>query len=84
MAAFGLLTAACGDRDPEASRSDAPAGDEGDAMAVEQIAGGPREDVPSALEDPTNPAFPAPVVDVEGIRSGGPPPDGIPAPVPTP
>ncbi len=38
-----------------------------------------REDVPSALDDPGNPAFPAPLIDPEELISGGPPPDGIPA-----
>ena len=37
------------------------------------------EDVPSALDDPSNPEFPAPLVDPDDIVSGGPPPDGIPA-----
>ena len=37
-----------------------------------------REDVPSALADPRNPDFPA-LVDPAGIRSGGPPPEGIPS-----
>ena len=39
----------------------------------------PREDVPSALRDPENPGHPEPLVDLSEIRSGGPPPDGIPA-----
>ena len=39
----------------------------------------PREDVPSALRDPENPDHPEPLVDLSEIRSGGPPPDGIPA-----
>ncbi|MFQ5556091.1 MAG: DUF3179 domain-containing protein [Acidimicrobiales bacterium] len=38
----------------------------------------PREDVPSALDDKRDPSFPDPLVDVDAIRSGGPPPDGIP------
>lgn len=33
---------------------------------------------PSALVDRTDPAFPPPLVPLDGIRSGGPPPDGIP------
>jgi len=37
------------------------------------------EDVPSALEDPNNPAFPEPLIDLGDLLSGGPPPDGIPA-----
>lgn len=36
------------------------------------------EDAPSALEDPANAQFPAPLIDLEHLVSGGPPPDGIP------
>jgi hypothetical protein len=39
----------------------------------------PSEDVPSALDDMRDPSFDEPLVDVSEIRSGGPPPDGIPA-----
>ena len=38
-----------------------------------------REDVPSALDDPSDPGLPAPLVDPSTMVSGGPPPDGIPA-----
>jgi hypothetical protein len=38
-----------------------------------------REDVPSALDNPADPAFPDPLVDLDNLLSGGPPPDGIPA-----
>ncbi|MCY9785250.1 DUF3179 domain-containing protein [Nocardiopsis sp. EMB25] len=40
---------------------------------------GPYEDVPSAVEDPADPRLPDPLVDVDRLLSGGPPPDGIPA-----
>src|SRR6266545_4589545 len=49
---------------PITSEPDAPAGD--------------REDVPSALDNPAAPAFPAPLIDLDPLVSGGPPPDGIP------
>lgn len=78
---IAVTAAACSAGGPEASgRNDgeAAAPDGEDTVEVQQIPGGPREDVPSALEDPTNDAFPAALVDVEQIRSGGPPPDGIP------
>ena len=39
---------------------------------------GAREDVPSALDDPGDAAFPTPLIDLEHLLSGGPPPDGIP------
>ena len=50
----------------------------GTAVEVDVIASTGREDVPSALEDPTNGEFRAPIVDIDNIVSGGPPPDGIP------
>jgi len=43
------------------------------------VASGPREDVPSALADPDDPVFGEPLVDVDELMSGGPPPDGIPS-----
>ena len=45
---------------------------------VEQVESTPAEDVPSALVDPGNDAFPEPLVPIDRIVSGGPPPDGIP------
>ena len=39
----------------------------------------PREDVPSALRDRDNPDHPEPLIDLSDVRSGGVPPDGIPA-----
>ena len=47
-------------------------------MTVDQVPGGPREETPSALDDPADERLPTPIVDVNGLRSGGPPPDGIP------
>lgn len=44
-----------------------------------QPADAARQDVPSALDDRDNPAFPAPLIDPDELISGGPPPDGIPA-----
>ena len=38
----------------------------------------PREDVPSGLRDRRHPDHPEPLIDLSEIRSGGPPPDGIP------
>jgi hypothetical protein len=37
-----------------------------------------REDVPSGLDDPRDPRFPEPLIDLDHLVSGGPPPDGIP------
>jgi len=39
----------------------------------------PRENGPSAIDDPQARGLPKPLVDTERIISGGPPPDGIPA-----
>ena len=33
---------------------------------------------PSALDDPRDPAFPDPLIDLDALVAGGPPPDGIP------
>ena len=48
------------------------------AVATGPIASTAREDVPSALRDRRHPDHPEPLVDLSQIRSGGPPPDGIP------
>ncbi len=48
-------------------------------FSVDQISSTPREDLASALDDRFDSSFPTPLVDPEEIRSGGPPPDGIPA-----
>ena len=39
---------------------------------------GPREQVPSALDNPLADGLPEPLIEVSRILSGGPPPDGIP------
>jgi len=49
-----------------------------DRVEVAQIPGDGRGSGPSALTDVTNPDFPAPLVDLNRIFSGGPAPDGIP------
>ena len=48
-------------------------------LELEQIPGSFKRDVPSALEDRFDEEFPTPLVGPGSIRSGGPPPDGIPA-----
>jgi hypothetical protein len=62
-----LLASACG-TDTEGVR---PRSDSAEPGAV-------REEVPSALKDPRNSAFPDPLIDLNHLVSGGPPPDGIP------
>lgn len=47
-------------------------------IEVDQVTPDPAEQVESALADRWSPGFPDPLVDPAAIRSGGPPPDGIP------
>ncbi len=47
--------------------------------ADQQVAPSPPEPGPSALDDPAGPGLPKPLVNPDDLRSGGPPPDGIPA-----
>jgi hypothetical protein len=81
---LGLLAAACGGDDGDTSsgaasteRSESAA--ESTGATVDQVAAGPAEDVPSALDDPNDESFPDPLIDPGDLLSGGPPPDGIPA-----
>ncbi len=83
--AAGLLmvgVAACSagpDRSParDGVARDTPVGSA--PVVLEKVTEAPREAVPSALDFLENPDLPAPLVDPVRIRSGGPPPDGIPA-----
>jgi hypothetical protein len=67
VAALLLLVGACG-TGPDGSRPPGPSGSPGSA----------REEVASALENPADPSFPDPLIDLDDLVSGGPPPDGIP------
>ena len=50
-----------------------------DRIVVDQIPGDGRDStIPSALRDSFDPAFDPPLIDVNRVISGGPPPDGIP------
>jgi hypothetical protein len=73
VASIALVAAACGGND---NADDAAAAS---GRSVEQADVSPRTDVPSALDNPLDPSFPAPLIDPADLRSGGPPPDGIPA-----
>ncbi|WP_372593535.1 DUF3179 domain-containing protein [Actinotalea sp.] len=80
LAVTALLLAGCAGR----AQGPAPASPSGSALSgsavvLEPMVSGPREDVPSALDDPADPALPTPAVDPARILAGGPPPDGIPA-----
>ncbi len=65
VVAFGLFAAAC---------YAAPNGATEDGL----VSSSGKEDVPSALDDRNNSAFPDPLIELAALRSGGPPPDGIP------
>ncbi|MBW3589301.1 MAG: DUF3179 domain-containing protein [Actinobacteria bacterium] len=69
---FVLFAASC-------SRVSTP-GKSPEARDVElpQAASSPKENGPSALQDPSGPDLPEPLVDPSKIIPGGPPPDGIP------
>ncbi len=83
IAAGSLILAACGaagsdvgnDSDHEASSSTTVTTT---TMAEALPAAGTLPDGPSALSDPGSPEFPDPLVPIDEIISGGPPPDGIP------
>lgn len=72
VVAMLTLVTACSSADTDTSTEPGP-------EPSGQVAEAARQDVPSALEDRDNPAFPAPLIDPDELISGGPPPDGIPA-----
>ena len=82
VAVFALVATACASgAGDEGGSGDAAGSDNGrdvTSVTVTQIPGGPREETPSALRDPGSTALPTPIIDVSELRSGGPPPDGIP------
>lgn len=80
LAALALFASACtgtSGEDPTVTTSEAattiPQG-----PVLEGLPLGSLPEGPSALSDRNAPEFPPPLVDVSDIRSGGPPPDGIP------
>ncbi len=88
LAAFPLVAVACGsasgDADPPSpgTESTAETGDTADPVSVEQVESSPPDVTVSGLaihrgEDVDG--APEPLVDLAEIRSGGPPPDGIPS-----
>jgi len=68
--AAGIVAPACDALDPSVDASE---------FEVPQLSSTGREDVASALDDAGQDGFPAPLIDLSRIRSGGPPPDGIPS-----
>jgi hypothetical protein len=79
VALFGIVAVACDSSSSDDRADRAGAGDDGEAVAVEQVSSSPREDTVSALENATDDSLPAPLIDPDELLSGGPPPDGIPA-----
>jgi hypothetical protein len=85
VAGIAVLLTACGSDGPQPEPAgETPAAEPGEVSAAEptvlpRAANSPREDVPSALQDMRDEAFPDPLVEPDQILSGGPPPDGIPA-----
>ncbi len=53
-------------------------GPDSDRDADRPVGASPREEVPSALDNPRQAGFPDPLIDLDHLVSGGPPPDGIP------
>lgn len=82
-AAAALVLAACGSDGESEPPGDAVTGVPGGPVIapVEQIEPGEREDVPSGLQTFNDPLaeLPQPTTDLSRLRSGGPPPDGIPS-----
>jgi len=64
--------------EPTTSAVTAPATCQADPSPAERVEPGVREDVPSALDNSSAEGFPPPLIELSDIRSGGPPPDGIP------
>jgi len=78
LGAIVLVAAACSPAGEDSADGPAPATDESTAAPLDSPATG-LPDGPSALDDPNAVAFPEPLVPVDEIISGGPPPDGIPS-----
>lgn len=80
---LALVAAACS---PDADTSDSPSTTASPSTTtsttttvdVPAVADSPRENVASALDGRSDPSFPEPLIDLDRLRSGGPPPDGIP------
>jgi hypothetical protein len=81
LSALALIASACGADDGQADQApeESASGSASDPVALPQAETSPGEDVPSALDNMNDDAFPEPLIDPEQILSGGPPPDGIPA-----
>ena len=79
-AAGALALSACGvgGQDSALDVLSSPTGSAPEGGSSPALSEGPREQVPSALDDPLSDGLPEPLIEVPRILSGGPPPDGIP------
>ncbi len=85
VAAVTVAAAACGNDgggDASAPHPDSEATDarrsEPEPFEVDQVDGDPPSVEASALDDQRAAGFPEPLIDLDRLRAGGPPPDGIP------
>ena len=79
-AGLALLVAACGaGEDITADTGEPTTTDVSPTPTTAPASTVDPDDVPSALDDMNDPAFPEPLIDPAEIISGGPPPDGIPS-----
>ena len=76
--ALALVLSACGGS-TDTSDGDEPPGPPEAASTSGQGDDVEDRDLRSALEDPDQPEFPDPLIDLDELVSGGPPPDGIPS-----
>ena len=80
-AAGALVLSACGISEQDDAALDvlsSPTESVGQGDGSPALTEGPREQVPSALDNPLADGLPDPLIEVSRILSGGPPPDGIP------
>ncbi len=80
---LAVLAAGCADPGSSGSSgsggSGSGSGSGPDSVTVTQLPASPEEDVESGIENPDADGLPEPLVDVDRLISGGPPPDGIPS-----
>ena len=86
LAVITLTAGACGsdtdrgdgapDRDREVTEAQ---GADAEPFEVDQVAADPPSVEASALDDPRDASFPPPLIELDRLLAGGPPPDGIPS-----
>jgi hypothetical protein len=78
LAATLLAVTACSSPSNTTDRQSDTPPEEIENVELPQVAAGPREDGPSALDNMRDQRLPRPLLDPDQVVSGGPPPDGIP------